>query len=203
MAERFLRPAPVVCLLVILALTGCGRRYKPPQLAPPGGDGHPSIVMRFLAETATERQKGRLVLDVDGGRARMLFLNPINRVVMDLFVEHDRAILLNPGRKRYWRGHFGDLIRRIWQLRLEFTDLRQLLFSEAVPASLAREPGLRVQVERDAETGLPAMLQITEGSTRLKLTVLRRRRVTGTLEFQRSLESLEQGDLEEVISRDN
>ncbi|MBN1196684.1 MAG: DUF4292 domain-containing protein [Candidatus Aminicenantes bacterium] len=203
MVKRCLGPGAALWLAMVLILAGCGRRYKAPQLAPPGQEGHDSVVMRFLAETAKERQKGRLVLDVDGWRARILFLNPLNRVVMDLYMENDRATLVNRGRKRYWRGDFSELIRRMWQLHLSFADLRRLLFNKAVPETLAKQPRLRVQVERDADTGLPEVLRVSDASTRLSLTVLRRRRVTGTLDSQRSLDSLEPADLEEVISRED
>lgn len=203
MRKRSSGRGPAVWLAMVLILAGCGRRYKAPQLAPPGQQGHDSIVMRFLAETGAERQKGRLVLDVDGRRARILFLNPLNRVVMDLYVENDRAILVNRGRKRYWRGDFAELIRRMWQLRMNFTDLRRLLFDKAVPETLAQQPRLLVQVERDTATGLPELLRVSDASTRLSLTVLRRRRVTGALDSQRALDSLEPAALEEVISREN
>ncbi|HDP95323.1 MAG TPA: hypothetical protein ENN40_08180 [Candidatus Aminicenantes bacterium] len=203
MVKRFFGPAVVAFLLVLMVFTGCGRRYRTPQLAPPGQQGHASVVIRFVAETRTERQKGRVVLDTDGRRARMLFLNPLNRVVMDLHVELDRATLVNRGRKRYWRGDFRELIRRIWQLRLEFADLRRLLFDAVAPRALTRQAGLRVQVERDTDSGLPVMVQITDGIAQLRITVLRRRRVAGVLDSPRSLESLVQADLEEVISHED
>lgn len=192
---------PLVSL--VLAATACGPRYRAPQLAPPGESGHESVVMRFFLEAESGRQKGRLVMDVDGRRGRVLFLNPLNRVVMDLHLDRGEAVLVNRRRQRYWRGSFRSLTWRMWRLRLEFSDLRAWLFEPGgAPASRLKE-GVEVEVERDAETGLPRRLVIHDGAALLRLSVLHRRRVAGSLVKARSLQTMRVADLEDVIARDD
>ncbi|MDY0296158.1 MAG: hypothetical protein RB296_02475 [Acidobacteriota bacterium] len=190
-------------LLAVMVVAGCGLRYRPPQIALPGQGGHPSLVLRFLAESDAERWKGRLVLDVDGPRARMLFLNPLNRVVMDLYVENDRALLVNRSRKRCWRGEFSILVQRVWQLQLAFSDLQRLLFDGIVPPALQRRSGIQVEMERDPASGLPRTLQLDDGTSNIRFTVLRRRHVGGRLDDPRDMEGMVDAELEEVISREN
>ena len=194
----------IVAVLVLGLAAACGPRYRAPRLAPRGSAGHPTLLLRFSAELEGEprRQKGRLSMDVDGSRARLLFLSPLNRVVMELRIHRSRAVLVNRRRRRYWEGDFAELVWRMWRLRLDFTELRDLILHPGGAEALRGRRGIRLEVEKDPATGLPRNLLLSGSQARLTLRVLRRRTAAGELADSRDLDGFSRAELEEVIAHD-
>ena len=142
-----------------------------------------------------------MVVDVDGGHSRLLFLNPLNRVVMEMRVSGERTLLINRRDRSYWEGEFRHLLWRLWRLRMDFDCLRALLFSSSPPSAELDKAGFQVRVERDEDTGKSVRLVITGPVARLTLKVLRRRRAAGHLELENRVEGMRLLDLEGVIYR--
>jgi len=190
----------ISALVLGMAAAACAPRYRAPRLAPAGSTGHPTALIRFAAEVEGQRQKGRLAMDVDGSRARVLFLSPLNRVVMELRIERKRALLLNRRLRRYWRGDFAGLVWRMWRLRLDYGELRDLVFNPDGSDALRDRGGMHLDVEKDPATGLPRKLEVSGPSTRLRLSVLRRRRAAGALTYSGGLEGFSRAELDQVIA---
>ncbi len=95
---------------------------------------------------------------------------------LELDVTGEEAILVNFGRKTFWRGDFSLMLDRLWGIGLSLSSLRSLLPGTGpAPAAEFLDKGIDVSLERAAGGGAPAAVRLRRGGAELTLRILQGR----------------------------
>ncbi len=156
-------------LLGLVSLAAC--RMHPPDLRPPAGPYFHSLNIKFSLQDAEARQNGRVIWRFNESRSKFVFFTPLNQVGLELDVAGEEAVLVNFGKKSYWRGDFSHLLDRVWGIGMNLAALRQLLLVGATPAAEFLEKGIAVSIERAGNSGAPASVRLSRDGTELLLRV--------------------------------
>jgi hypothetical protein len=160
--------------LIMLAIAGffsCQSRR--PDLHPPSGPHFRSLSIKFSFRDQETRQSGRVLWRFDANNSKFIFFTPLNQVGLELDVAGEEAILVNFGRKIFWRGGFRLMLDRLWGIGLSLSSLRSLLLDGAAPAEEFLDQGIDVTVERSGAGGAPATVRLRREGAELTLRVLK------------------------------
>ncbi len=125
---------PGLCLLVLLLLGGCACLSIPkPRPGGPEAAGYHDLVIRARRQIDGRMKGGRVMVKIRERQGMILFLSPLNQVVLKLEVEDGAATLFSPRRKAYWQGAVGDMMAALWDLPLDWNELSTLLLQGRLP----------------------------------------------------------------------
>jgi len=193
-------PKRMVFLLVIAACLSC--RAHRPDLQPAAGPHFRLLSVKFHFQDGDARQNGRVLWRFDERLAKFLFFSPLNQVGMELAVEVEDAVLLNHGRKTFWRGDFSLLLDRIWGIALSHADLKSLLAGNGTVPSGFADKGIEVALERAAAGGALETVRLRRGAADLSLRILKDEQRPGTIVLVDYAERYQPLDLESVLDDD-
>ncbi|MCP5102579.1 MAG: outer membrane lipoprotein LolB [bacterium] len=151
------------------------------------------------ANTSRRRQNFKIVLKYDDHKDKMLFLSPLNQVYGRLFIEDERALLINSKKKRYWKGRFKTLIREIWALDFSYAQFKELILEGAVSQKELKEKGLKISLEREEKSDKPKRVLIEFKNVKIRLKMSGRRMGKGRIDFEPRLEKVERTTIERVL----
>jgi Outer membrane lipoprotein LolB len=189
-------------ILFTLALAGffsC-HSYRP-DLVPPTGPHFRSLNIKFSFHDPEARQNGRVSWRFDDAGSKFLFFNPLNQGGMELDVAGEEAVLVDHGKKAFWRGDFSELLDRMWGIALSLSDLKSLLAENGtMPAGLAGK-GIAVSLER-AAGGAPETVLLRRGAAELSLRILKDEYRPGKIVLVDYAGRYQPRDLESVLGND-
>lgn len=155
-------------LLLLIILSAQCRTHQP-QTIP--GEYCPKIVVKFRIRGPQGSQSGRLHWRRPAGRDHLLFLTPLNQVVMEMCSEENDVLLLVGRRKEWWRGPFRDLLQELWDIDMSLEEIRALVWDGTMPDTAGLEArGLSVQRQPVAQ-GQGAKFDVRRGEITLGLQV--------------------------------
>jgi hypothetical protein len=159
---------------ILLVVAGClSCRAHRPDLLPPSGPHFRSLSIKVHFQDGKARQNGRVLWRFDDEYAKFIFFTPLNQVGMELDVTAEEAVLVNFGKKAFWRGDFSRLLERMWGIALTHSDLKSLVAENGtMPAGFA-EKGIEVTLERAAGSGALAAVRLRCDSAELALRILK------------------------------
>lgn len=196
------RKSLILSALAVLILANCSPlKYE----REPGVEGYYRLLTLKLNVKDSQQERrgsGKIILKFDDKLSKMLFLSPLNQVYFQLYVQKERALLINTKKKRYWQGKFNLLLRRLWGLDFHYKELQRLITDGVVPEGKARKADLRVSLETDKETQKPVRITITGPEVVLKLRVLNKKLKQGRMSYNPHLPTLRLATLEAVLSDD-
>lgn len=164
-------PKKTFFLLAVLFFISCqGRR---PGLLPPAGPHFRSLSVKFSFHEQGTRQNGRLLWRFDENNSKFVFFTPLNQVGLELDVAGEEAVLVNFGRKTFWRGDFRLMLDRLWGISLSLSSLRSLLLAGEAPAEEFLDKGIDVALERAGDGGAPATVRLRRAGAELTLRILK------------------------------
>jgi hypothetical protein len=173
-----------------------------PDLLPPSGPHFRSLSIKVRFQDGEARQNGRVLWRFDEGCAKFLFFSPLNQVGMELDVTDEEAVLVNFGKKAFWRGDFSRLLERMWGIALSHSDLKSLLADDGtMPAGFA-EKGIKVTLERAAGSGALATVHLRRGKAELVLRILKDEFRPGKIVRVNYTERYQSRDLASVLEDD-
>ena len=132
----------------------------------------------------------------------MLFLSPLNQVYGQLFIENEKALLINSKKKMFWRGRFKTLIQKIWALDFDYAEFKELISAGTIPQKKARESSLRVSLEKEETGDKPGKIKIDYNDMTLKIKISDRRSGRGLIDFSPRLEKMQKATIEEVLGEE-
>ena len=157
-------------LLAAAVLFSCGMRH--PDLQPPEGPYFRSLSLKFSFRDQETRQNGRVLWRFDENNSKFIFFTPLNQVGLELDVAGEEAILVNFGRKIFWRGDFRLMLDRLWGIGLSLSSLRALLLEGTAPAEEFLDKGIDVSLE-PAGGGAPETVRLRRAGADLTLRILK------------------------------
>ena len=187
-------------LLAVLVLAGWAAPRSPVTAAEPGVS-HLRLKVKFTVRGENGRQRGKVWMMCGQSRAKILFLSPLNQVVAQLFIEDDRALLINRKKKKYWRGPADRLIRSVWRLDLSWEELRGWLLEDRAPEERLAGAGMWHQSERDV-AGALRQISVGDGVVTVRLKVLDRRTRPGGVTWDPDPGGSAAAELEQVFADD-
>lgn len=189
-----------ISILVILFFSFCSTvKYE----TEPGIEGYYRLLTLKLnvKDSRQERRgSGKIILKFDDKYSKMLFLSPLNQVYYELHVEREEALLINPKRKKYWRGKFTFLLRELWGINFTYGELERLITDGIIPGRKVRKAALDISVVTDEETEKPVRITITGSDVLLRLKVLNKKLKQGRLKPDPRLAAFRSAHLEEVLT---
>lgn len=192
----------VLSALTVLILSCCSQlKYE----REPGIEGYYRLLtlkLNVKESGSTRRGSGKIILKFDDKLSKMLFLSPLNQVYFQLYVQEERVLLINTKKRRYWRGKFNLLLKRLWGLDFHYKELQRLITDGVIPGGKVQKAGLAVSLETDKETEKPVRITITGPDVLLKLKVLNKKLKQGRMSYNPDLLSLRQSSLEAVLNGD-
>lgn len=187
-------------LLVIFTCFSC-HSYRP-DLVPPPGPHFRSLSIKFSFHDPEARQNGRVSWRFDDAGSKFLFFNPLNQGGLELDVAGEEAVLVDHGKKAFWRGDFSELLDRMWGIALSLSDLKSLLAENGtMPAGLAGK-GIAVTLERAASGGALETVRLRRGAADLSLRILKDEYRPGTIVLVDYAGRYQPRDLESVLGND-
>jgi hypothetical protein len=187
-------------LLLVAGCLACG--VHRPELIPPSGPHFRSLSIKVHFQDGTVKQNGRVLWRFDEGCSKFLFFTPLNQVGMELDVSAEEAVLVNFGKKSFWRGDFSRLLDRIWGIALSHSDLKSLLAGNGVIPPGFAEKGIAVTQERTAGNGALTAVRLRQGDSELALRILKDEFRSGKIVRVGYADRYQSSSLESVIEDD-
>ena len=144
-----------------------------PDLQPQEGPYFRSLTIKFAFYDGAGRQNGKVLWRFDGNDSKFIFFTPLNQMGLELDVAGEEAILVNFGRKTFWRGDFRLMLDRLWGIGLSLASLRSLLLAGAAPAEEFLDRGIDVTMERSGAGDAPTTVRLRREGCELTLRILK------------------------------
>lgn len=190
-------------ILIIVAIAGfLSCQSRRPGLVPPSGPHFRSLSIKFSFHDPEARQNGRVSWRFDDSSSKFLFFNALNQSGMELDVAAEEAVLVDHGKKAFWRGDFCELLDRMWGIALTLSDLKSLLAENGtMPDGLAGK-GIAVTMERAAGGGALETVRLRRGAADLSLRILKDELRPGKIVLIDYAGRYQPRDLEGVLEND-
>ena len=191
-----LRWSGVICFF-ILAFGSC----TPQNIALPGDSSgyHNHIKLKFSIREGKKKDSGKIILKFDRDKSKVLFLSPFNQIYLKLYVEKSEALLINTKKKKFWQGDFRTLIDEMWNIDLEFEELKMLIMMGTVPKRKIKDSSMVFILEDDKRSGKPKSIKIQKDTILLHIKVQNRKKRNGKIEFYVDFTRLEKTELRNVL----
>lgn len=102
-----------------------------------GEKGYHDLMIRARRQHEGRLRGGRILVKIQRASGLILFLSPLNQVVLKLEVADGEATLFNPKKKNFWRGTVSEMMQTLWGLPLDWRTLSALLLEGRVPRGRA------------------------------------------------------------------
>lgn len=189
-----------ILLLLSSLVISCGRFTPGTE---PGQQGfYHALTVKLNIKLYRENRKGsgKILWFFDQSRGKMLFLSPLNQVYFELLVERERALLISRKEKKYWSGAFSHLLKRLWNLDVNYRQLLALVNEGAIPRKTDNPKPMVFNIDKSQDSGHPSKIEIISDDVTLKLKISRRKPRSGRLKFTPELKSLKRVGIEEILS---
>ncbi len=159
------------------------------------------VKMKVYYKNGKNKQSGKVLLKYDDNRTKMLFLSPFNQVLLELIMSGENLLLINSKSKKYWKGDFKSFLKIVWNIDLEFEQLKLLLLEGIEPKNIGDEH-LKFNIEKDKDSAKPKIIKITNEDIFIKLKVISKKVRKGKLNFNKDLSNLQKSDINDVLRND-
>jgi hypothetical protein len=187
-------------LLGLACLISC--RVYHPDLQPPLGPHFRSLSIKFSFHAGSSLQNGRVFWRFDENSSKFIFFTPLNQVGLELDVAGEEAVLVNFGKKTFWRGDFSLMLDRLWGIGLTLSALRSLLLAGEAPAAEFLKKGIVVSLERAGGNGAPSTAYLQRNGAKLTLRILKSELRPGRIVLVDYAARYRAEDLENVLNDD-
>jgi len=188
-------------LSLVLMSTACSRPTY--DVTPANGVFFQSLRIKVNVKNLETGRRGsfKVLLKYNVAGDKMFFLSPLNQVFGLLFVEGERAMLVNNKKKNYWTGEFSQLMQFMWgdQMDFRYDQFKALVVSGILPRKDLRKQGVEISVEHEADKEHPASLKMTAPDISVKIKITDRKTLQGKLSLEFDLHGLKQARLREVL----
>jgi hypothetical protein len=190
-------------MAILLVLIGCvSCRAQRPDLQPPSGPLFRSLSIKFNFRDGEVRQNGRVLWRFDERCAKFLFFSPLNQAGLELDVAAEEAMLVNYGKKAFWRGDFSQLLDRMWGIDLTYSDLKSLLADGGITPAGFADKGIEVSLQRAAGSGALETVRLRRGAADISLRILKDEFRPGEIVLIDYAKRYQALDLESVLEDD-
>lgn len=188
-------------LLIVTSLAiSCGRHI--PQTEPGERGFYHSLSLKLNIELRQEKRKGsgKILWFFDRFRGKMLFLSPLNQVYYELLVEQEEALLISRKEKKYWKGSFSNLLKRLWNIDVKYHQLMALVNEGKIPRKTRFQQPLVFNIDKSQDSGQPTKIEISGSDVTLKFKISRKKTRQGRLKFDPKLTALQRVGIKEILS---
>ncbi len=158
-------------LFLLLACLAC--IHPKIRQEPASGTFFHSMSIKFNYSDVQARQNGKVHVRFDERHAKFILFNPLNQVALQLDVAGEKARLVRPGKKLYWRGDFSYLLDRLWGIELTWAELKEILLTGSIPQAKITEKGIVVCLENNPDSRMPRTIKIKQDDAELILKILK------------------------------
>jgi len=96
--------------------------------------GYHDLMIRARKQIEGRLKGGRIIVKIQNRQGMILFLTPINQVVLKLEVANEDATLFNPRCKCFWKGLVSEMLDQLWGLPVSWDELVILLLEGRIPS---------------------------------------------------------------------
>lgn len=190
-------------MITLLAMSQCAVSNKDITAHP--GSAYQSLRMKvkIMNKENGKKQSIKVLVKFNETSTRMLFLGPpLNKVYARLFVQGEKAILVNSKKKIYWQGEFMTLLTRMWDMDFDFQEFKQLILNGIVPKG--KEQGLHpaIHVQKGGDGLHPSLVEVKGEFLTLEMKIGNRKNLPGLLSTRVSLEGLVEVELDRVLEQE-
>jgi hypothetical protein len=173
----------------------------PRKIALPGDSPgyHNHIKLKFSIRDGENKDSGKIILKFDRDKSKVLFLSPFNQIYLKLYIEKSEALLINTKKKKFWQGDFRTLIDEMWNIDLEFEELKMLIMQGTVPKREIKNSSMAFILEDDKKSGKPKSIKIQKDTILLHIKVQNRKTRKGKIEFYIDFTRLIKTELRNVL----
>ena len=165
------------------------------------GSKYNRVKMKVYYKNKKNKQSGKLLLKYDNNRTKMLLLSPLNQILFELIINREDILLINSKNNKYWQGNFNSFLKRVWNIDLEFKELRLLILEGIEPKNIV-DDHLKFKIEKDKDSGKPKIIRINGDNIFIKLKVINKKVRNGKLVFNKDLSKLHESDIDDVLTND-
>lgn len=186
-------------LFALLLLSACASlKY---DITPTKDDVYHTVTLRVnVKQNSTgKRQNFKVLLKFDERNDKMLFLSPLNQVYGQLFIEDEKALLVNTKNKRYWRGTFRLLINELWALDFNYREFKKLIMEGEIPQDKVKQQNLDINLEPDKKTGKTGRVRIEYNDMLVKLKIYNHKTGQGKVNFTPEIKNMSRDFLRTVL----
>ncbi|MGE5340767.1 MAG: hypothetical protein ACM3SY_04720 [Candidatus Omnitrophota bacterium] len=192
----------ILCLTVLVALTGCGiTRYTRSDITPDQTHVYHSLTMKVNVKNKETGERGtfKIILKYNDTGDKMLFLSPLNQIYGFLVIERDagqngqHATLVHTKKKQYWKGPFQELLKELWGMDVDYQTFKTLVVEGKVADHELHEKGITVNVEN------PDRIRIETAEMAVRLLLSNRETGQGVLNLQVDLTGMNPATLRSLI----
>ena len=187
-----------VCTFIAIFLLTCGRSQI--QLDPQAPGTLTSMTIKVSFSNSEQSGSGRINLNFDSDKARILFLTPLNQLSQQLFLEDEKVILLNSRKKIFWTGRFGTFLFEMWGIDIGYAEFRDLIVDGTIPAESLARNGLEASLRKNRRKGTIERVSIDGDGIKIRLKILSHRYRSGQLQLI-NLTGWREVSLGEVLDR--
>lgn len=190
----------VLILICVVTIVSCGPHL--PQTEPGQAGFYHSLNIKLNVRLHQEKRKGsgRILWFFDTHRGKMLFLSPLNQIYFELLVEGEDALLISRKEKKYWKGSFSKLLRRLWNLNVRYNQLLALVNEGKIPAKTGRQKPLIFNINKGRDTGQPSRIEIESDDVSLILKISSKKTRQGQIKFIFRLDELQRVGIDDILS---
>jgi hypothetical protein len=149
-----------------------------------------------------QKQTFKILLKYDESRDKMFFLSPLNQVYGLLWLEGEKALLINTKKKTYWQGTFNELVREIWNLDFAYREFKQLIVHGIIPVNKLKEQGIEVSFPGGSSREQPEEMKLSSANLLIKIKISDRKTGNGALSFSKNLNGLKKTGINRLLGEE-
>jgi hypothetical protein len=186
--------------LLAFFFTDCSRLNY--DITPDSHAVYHSLRLKFNVKNrgTGKRQNFKVLLKFNNEGDKMLFLSPLNQIYGMLFIEGEKALLINWKKKRYWQGNFRYLLHYMWGETMDFrySQFKDLIVTGRVPEKI-KSKNIKINVQRDTTTEIPIRLIIQNPQAVVKIKISNRETKTGQLNLSTNITQMNRTGIKEIM----